>query len=102
MTLKTKRLVKSDFKEFIELYEADDRSKRTESEKSERWKSFIYDEIIARDKTNLDIIWLKDDSLEDTENLPAPEILAAEIVEQLEAALTEFRCVEDALGANGS
>jgi len=102
MTLKTKRLVKNDFKEFIELYEADDRSKRSESEKSERWKSFSYDEIIARDKTNLDIFWLKDDSLEDTENLPAPEILAAEIVEQLEAALVEFRSVEDVLSGNGS
>ena len=60
-------------------------------------KSFTYDELIARDKTNLDIFWLKDDSLEDTENLPAPEVLAQEIVEQLEAALEEFRSVEDAL-----
>lgn len=97
MTLKTKRLVKNDFKEFIELYKADDRSKRRESKKNERWKSFKYDEIIARDKTNLDIFWMKDDSLEDTENLPAPAVLAAEIVEQLEAALEEFRSVEDVL-----
>jgi hypothetical protein len=43
------------------------------------------------------IFWLKDDSLEDTENLPPPEVLAAEIVEQLEAALEEFRGVEEAL-----
>jgi type I restriction enzyme M protein len=47
----------------------------------ERWKPFTYDELIARDKTNLDIVWLKDESLEDTENLPAPEVLAQEIVE---------------------
>jgi len=90
MTLKIKRLVKSDFDEFIKLYKTDDRSKRRESKKNERWESFKYDELIARDKTNLDIFWLKDDSLEDTENLPAPEVLAQEIVEQLEAALDEF------------
>ena len=100
MTLKTKRLIKSNFDEFIELYKADDRSQRVESETSERWKAFSYDEIIARDKTNLDIFWMKDDSLEDTENLPAPEILAAEIVEQLEAALSEFRSVEGVLANN--
>ena len=52
MTLKTKRLKKSDFDEFIELYKADDRSKRRESKKHERWKEFSYDEIIPRDKTN--------------------------------------------------
>jgi len=51
-------------------------------------------ELIARDKTNLDIFWLKDEALEDTENLPPPEVLAAEIVAQLEAALDEFRLVE--------
>jgi len=101
MTLKTKRLVKSDFDEFAELYKAGDRSKRRESKKNERWKSFKYSEIIARDKTNLDIFWLKDDSLEDTENLPTPEVLAQEIVEQLEAALGEFRSVEDVLAGNG-
>jgi len=100
MTLKTKKLVKSDFDEFIECYKADDRSKRRESKKNERWKSFKYDEIIARDKTNLDIFWIKDDSLEDTENLPAPAVLAAEIVEQLEAALEEFRSVEEVLAIN--
>ena len=46
---------------------------------------------------NADIFWLKDESLEDTENLPAPEVLAQEIVEQLEAALEEFRSVEGVL-----
>jgi type I restriction enzyme M protein len=97
MTLKTKKLVKRDFDEFIECYRAEDRSKRRESKKIERWQSFSYDELIARDKTNLDIFWLKDDALEDTENLPAPDVLAAEIVEQLEAALEEFRSVEEVL-----
>lgn len=96
-TLKQNRLALSDFEEFIKCYKADDRSKRRESKKVERWKSFTYDDLISRDKTNLDIFWLKDDSLEDTENLPAPEILAQEIVEQLEAALEEFRTVEEVL-----
>lgn len=53
-----------------------------------------------RDKTNLDIFWLKDESLEDSENLPPPEVLAQEIVEQLEAALVEFRSVEEALAGS--
>jgi len=102
MTLKTKRLVKNDFDEFIQSYKAENRSKRRISKKTDRWKSFTYQEIIARDKTNLDIFWMKDDSLEDTDNLPAPAVLAAEIVEQLEAALDEFRSVEDVLAGNGS
>ena len=105
MTLKTKRLVKSDFDEFIKLYKPEDRSKRkatwSEDNPQGRWRSYTYDELVARDKTNLDIFWLKDESLEDTDNLPPPDVLAAEIVEQLEAALAEFRSVEDVLSVNG-
>ncbi len=113
MTLKEKRLVKSDFDEYIELYKAENRSKRKPTWCSEldsgskagmtpegRWCAFTYAELIACDKTNLDIFWLKDESLEDTDNLPAPAVLAAEIVEQLEAALTEFRSVEEVLAGN--
>ena len=51
-----------------------------------------------RDKLNLDIFWLKDDSLEDIDSLPAPDVLAAEIVENLEAALEQFRSVAQELG----
>ena len=64
---------------------------------SERFRRFTYDELVARDKASLDIIWLKDDSLEDTENLPPPEVIAQEIVEDLEAALAEFSAVADSL-----
>ena len=96
-TLKQNRLGRSDFEEFIDCYRADDRSQRSESEAVERWKSFSYEELIARDKTNLDIFWMKDESLEDSENLPPPEVLAREIVEQLESALEEFRSVEAVL-----
>ena len=62
------------------------------------FKSFTYDELIKRDKVNLDIFWLKDDALEDSANLPAPEVIAAEIVEDLEAALEQFREIEEDLG----
>ncbi|MCB1053874.1 MAG: SAM-dependent DNA methyltransferase, partial [Acidobacteria bacterium] len=103
-TLKENKLKCEDFNEFEDLYKPEDRSKRkaTWSEKKPdgRWRAFTYDELVARDKTNLDIFWLKDESLEDTENLPAPGVLAAEIVEQLEAALEEFRAVEEVLAAN--
>lgn len=101
-TLKQNRLSVDDFQEFIDCYKPDDRSKRRESKKCDRWKSYTYDELTARDKTNLDIFWLKDESLEDTDNLPPPDVLAAEIVEQLESALEEFRSVEIALGADSS
>lgn len=109
MTLKTKKLVRSDFDEFVEFYSALDMKKRVSNWQEEpreedggpspdgRWRKFSYDEIIARDKTNLDISWLKDDSLEDTENLQPPAVIASEIVELLTAALEEFKSVEDAL-----
>ncbi len=97
-TLKTNKLQKEDFDEFVKLYLAKKR-KATWSEDNEdgRWRNYSYDQLAARDKTNLDIFWLKDESLEDSENLPPPDVLASEIVEQLEAALEEFRAVEEAL-----
>jgi type I restriction enzyme M protein len=58
-----------------------------------RWRKFRYEEIIARDKTSLDIAWLKDKSLADLDNLPDPDTLAEEIVENLESALNGFRLV---------
>ena len=54
---------------------------------TDRFKPFTYDELVGRDKASLDIFWLRDESLEDTENLPPPGMIAAEIVEDLEAAL---------------
>ncbi|TKE93728.1 SAM-dependent DNA methyltransferase [Vibrio sp. F12] len=107
-TLKTNKLARNDFDEFVELYQADDFKKRVANwaEVREedggpgpdgRWREYGYDEIIARDKTNLDISWLKDDSLEDTENLQPPAVIASEIVELLTAALEEFKSVEEAL-----
>ncbi len=63
---------------------------RHERTETERFRPFSYDELVARDKASLDIFWLRDESLEDTDNLPPPEVIAAEIVEDLEAALAQF------------
>jgi len=61
---------------------------------------FSYDELMKRDKVSLDIFWLKDESLEDSENLPDPEVLAAEIVENLESALEQFKSIHEELEKN--
>ena len=66
-------------------------------EETTRFRRFSYEELAVRDKLNLDLFWLKDDSLEDLENLPSPDVLAAEIVENLEAALEQFRVFETVL-----
>jgi len=63
-----------------------------------RWRVYAYDELIARDKASLDIFWLKDDSLADSDNLPLPEVIAQEIVDDLEAALEQFRLIAGDLG----
>jgi len=63
-----------------------------------RFRPYPLDDILARDKVNLDIFWLRDESLEDTDNLPHPDLIAAEIVEELEAALEQFRLITEDLG----
>jgi type I restriction enzyme M protein len=70
---------------------------RSTREESERFRRYPYDELVARDKANLDLVWLRDASLEDADSLPPPEVLAREIVDDLEAALAEFTAVADAL-----
>lgn len=94
-TLKQNPLRRHHLDEFVDGYlTGRPRDERTESE---RWKSYSYDELAARDKANLDITWLRDASLEDADNLPAPEVIAREIVEDLTAALAEFEAVAAAL-----
>ena len=66
-----------------------------------RWRSFTYEELLARDKVNLDIFWLRDESLEDSANLPNPDVLAAEIIEDLRFALTQFESIEEELTDEG-
>jgi len=87
-TLKTNRMSSESLTDFAKCYNPENRHKRKETE---RFKKFAYSELIARDKTNLDIFWLKDDSLGDMENLPDPDVLALEIVENLEAGLESFK-----------
>jgi type I restriction enzyme M protein len=94
-TLKQNPLRRSHLDQFVDSYLSG--KPRDERVDSERWKSFSYDELIQRDKVNLDVAWLRDDSLEDADNLPAPEIIAREIVEDLTAALVEFEAVAAAL-----
>ena len=80
--------------EFVEAFRPERRQERVESE---RFRSFGYEELVARDEANLDITWLKDASLEDLDHLPAPEVIALEIVDDLTAALADFEAVAVAL-----
>jgi type I restriction enzyme M protein len=91
-TLRKNTLKSSDLDDFVKCYSPADRSKRKE-DKAERFKRFSVDELLKRDKLNLDITWLKDDSLDDIDSLPSPDVIAAEIVENLQAALEAFQSV---------
>ena len=99
-TLKKRPLTRADLDDFIEAYGPDrPRSERVESEDPNgRFKVFTYEELVARDKVNLDITWMKDPALDDTDSLLAPEVIAQEIVQDLQAALSEFAAIADALG----
>ncbi len=94
-TLKKNPLKSEDLQDFVDCYNPKNRNKRKETWSAEnpdgRWRKFTYDEIIARDKTSLDITWIKDKSLADLDNLPDPDELAEDIVENLESALDSFR-----------
>ena len=97
-TLNTNRLKREDLDEFVKGYCPDNRNNRkaTWSEESPegRWRCYSYDEIIARDKASLDIFWLRDESLEDSANLPDPHILAGEIAEDLKSALEQIQDIQ--------
>jgi type I restriction enzyme M protein len=93
-TLKESTLKRSDLDDFVACYNPKNRYER---EESERFKSFTYEELTKCDKANLDIFWLKDESLEDSANLPAPGVLAIEIMEDLEAALEQFATIAEDL-----
>jgi type I restriction enzyme M protein len=85
------------FVTYIEVYKPDDRAARTETPDG-RFRYFTYDELIARDKVNLDIVWLEDPALDEAGSLLAPEVIAQEIVENLQTALAEFEAIAEALG----
>jgi type I restriction enzyme M protein len=96
-TLKKNPMRKDDLEDFIQCYSPQNCSKRqptwSEASPEGRWRKFTYDELIARDKTSLDIFWLKDNSLTDLDNLPDPDVLATEIVENLAAGLENFKAI---------
>jgi len=93
-TLKTRPLKLADLRDFVECYNPSNRHERKESE---RFKFFSFEDLVSRDKASLDVFWLKDDSLENLDDLPAPEVLQQEIIEHLEAALVSFREVAEGL-----
>ena len=119
-TLKTDPLKREDLDEFVKCYNPENRHERratwTEKESPSpqpspaggegngnegRWRAYDYKDLIARDKASLDIFWLKDESLSDSDNLPAPELIAQEIVDDLEAALEQFRLIAGDLAPEG-
>lgn len=94
-TLKKNPMKFEDLKDFISCYNPENRHERKETRSGEnpngRWRKYSYDDVVSRDKTSLDIFWVKDESLADLDNLPDPDILANEIIENLEAGLESFR-----------
>ena len=94
-TLKQNPMSDADLRDFVSCYNPVNRHKRREtySEKNPdgRWRKFSVDEILKRDKTSLDIFWIKDKSLADLDNLPDPETLADDIIENLQSALESFQ-----------
>jgi type I restriction enzyme M protein len=101
-TLKTNRLTRQHLDDFVACINPANRHDRkptfSESSPEGRWRTYNYEELMRRDKVNLDIFWLRDESLEDSANLPDPDILAREIMEDLEEALTQFAGIVEELG----
>jgi type I restriction enzyme M protein len=91
-------LKRSDLDEFVACYNPENRHLRTatwsEENPAGRWRSYAYDDLLQRDKLSLDITWLRDESLEDSANLPDPDEIAAEIIEDLRAALEQLEAIQ--------
>jgi type I restriction enzyme M protein len=99
-TLKTGTLTRAALDDFVACYHPENRHQRTETYSEQnpqgRWRKFTYEELIARDKVNLDIFWLRDESVEDPSQLPPPDVLARQIADDLQAALEQFNgIIED-------
>ena len=94
-TLKQNPMTDADLDDFIVCYHPDNRFERSETWSEEtpdgRWRKFSVDEVLARDKTSMDIFWIKDKTLVDLENLPSPDVLATDIIDNLQSALDSFR-----------
>jgi type I restriction enzyme M protein len=104
-TLKTNPLKSADLDEFVSLYRTGALQKReatwTEATPDGRWRAYGYDELVARDKCSLDLFWVKDESLLDSENLPEPDVIAAEIADDLRSALEQIEEIWVDLQASG-
>ncbi|MGI9194591.1 MAG: N-6 DNA methylase [Actinomycetota bacterium] len=98
-TLRTNPLRREDLDDFVSCYRPRNRHTRKETD---RFHCFEYGDLVKRDKASLDIFWLRDESLEDSANLPPPDEIAAEIVEGLQAALEQFSLIATDLSGNGA
>ena len=102
-TLKTKRMRRADLDEFVDCYKPKNRHKRkptwSEENPDGRWRAYDYDDLVARDKCSLDLFWIRDESLLDAENLPAPDEIAEEIAEDLRSALEQIEEIYEDLRA---
>jgi type I restriction enzyme M protein len=102
-TLKAHPLRRADLDEFVACYRPENRHQRkatwTEKNPEGRWRAFDYEELLKRDKVNLDIFWPKDKSLEESDDLPDPDVLAQEIADDLEKALEQFQAIAEKLKA---
>jgi type I restriction enzyme M protein len=100
-TLKTNSLQRSDLDEFVACFNPANRHERkptwTPGKPDGRWRAFSYEDLMQRDKASLDIFWVQDEALEDSANLPDPDVIVAEIAEDLRAALMEFEEIQGAL-----
>lgn len=96
-TMKTNPLRDDHLDEFVTAYRPGARSERVESE---RFRRFSYEELVAREKVSLDITWLKDNSLEDPDNLPEPAILIAEIQDEMNSIMRQFADIAASLGVD--
>ena len=94
-TLKQNPMKDADLEDFVQCYNPENRHTRKETWSEDnpdgRWRRYSIDDILARDKTSLDIFWIKDKSLADLDNLPSPDVLAADIIENLQSALESFK-----------
>jgi type I restriction enzyme M protein len=97
-TLKTNPLQRANLDDFVARFHPENRFQRkptwdADKNPEDRWRAFEYDELLKRDKVSLDVFWLKDEAQEDSASLPEPDVIAAEIAEDLRAALEQFEAI---------
>ena len=101
-TLKQHPMTEADLEDFVKCYNPENRYERTATWSEEnpdgRFRCYDVQEILERDKTSLDIFWIKDKSLADLDNLPEPDVLAADIIENLQSALESFQELQAQIG----